>query len=246
MRDVILVTGASSAVGRELLGRLASSRVTVYAHAAKGSGPLREHLAGLSGPAELIPVEADFGAPGGVERLIEAVRAGHGRPNKIVHLSARPLRLERFGELDLGRLQADFDVSVRSITAILGAFLPELAREGAGGRVVLALSSVTLGQPPKAMTAYTTIKYALLGLSRSLAEEYARHRICVNTVSPYTMETAFLAEVPHKYAEIAAAKNPAGRNATPADVAPAIEFLLSEGAGFITGVNLPVAGGAAF
>lgn len=247
MGDVVLVTGASSAVGHALLSRLATSdATTVYAHHAAGGDRLRAHLATLAGPARFIPVEADFAVPAALDHLIDTLRAGHGPPNKIVHACARPLRLERFGQVDLARMQDDFDVSVRSIVTILRSFLPELAKGGQGGRIVFVLSSVTLGEPPKGMPMYAVIKYALLGLMRSLAVEYADKGICVNAVSPYTMETPFLAEVPHKYAEISASKNPAGRNTTPGDVAPVIEFLLSEGARFVTGTNVSVTGGAAF
>jgi 3-oxoacyl-[acyl-carrier protein] reductase len=249
MGDVILVTGASSAVGQALLSRLATSGATaVYAHYATGGERLRAHLATLGGPVQFIPIEADFSSPSAVDSLIDTIRGAHGRPNKIVHACARRLRLERFAQIDLGRMQDDFDISVRSIATILRAFLPELAKEkdGPGGQIVFVLSSVTVGEPAKGMPTYTVVKYALLGLMRALAVEYADKRICVNAVSPYTMETPFLAEVPHKYAEISASKNPAGRNATPGDVAPVIEFLLSEGARFVTGVNVPVTAGAAF
>jgi 3-oxoacyl-[acyl-carrier protein] reductase len=246
MSDVILVTGASSALGLELLTRLAATDATVYAHHATGGERLRDHLGGLRGPATFLPVAADFRSLAEVDQLVATIRQGHGRPNRIVHACARRLRLERFAQIDGARLQDDFDVSVRSIVTILREFLPELARAGAGGRVVLVLSSVTVGEPPKGMPTYTIVKHALLGLMRALAVEYAEARIGVNAVSPYTMETAFLAEVPHKYAEISASKNPAGRNATPGDVAPVIEFLLSEAAGFVTGVNVPVTAGAAF
>jgi len=225
---------------------MANSNAVVYAHYGASANKLLAHLATLSGPARFVPVQADFASQEQVSALIETLRRSHGRPNKIVHLAAQPLVLERFSKLDWYAAQADIDISVRSIAMILKAFLPELAKEGCPGRVVIMLSSVTTGEPPKGFAAYTLVKFALLGLARSLAAEFADKRIGVNAVSPYTMETPFLSRLPHKYVELAAMQNPAGRNATVNDVVPAIEFLLSESAGFITGVNLPVTGGAAF
>lgn len=246
MSDVVLVTGASSDVGLALLTQLAASNVVVYAHHSVGGDKLRTHLAGLSGLARFIAVQADFASDQQVGALIETLRQGHGCPNKIVHLAAIPLVLERFSKLDWDQVQADIDVSVRSITMILKAFLPELVKSGRPGRVVFMLSSVTIGEPPTGFSAYTLVKFTLLGLMRSLANEFAGKRIGVNAVSPYTMETAFLARLPHKFVEIAASRNPAGRNAAVGDVIPAIEFLLSEKADFITGVNLPITAGASF
>ncbi len=246
MADVLLVTGASSDVGRALLARLASRDAVIYAHHAGGGDKLRSQIAGLTGPARIIPVQADFRVPSEVEALVDTVRQGHGTPNKIVHLSALPLALRRFSQFDWNDLEADLAVSVRSITTILRAFLPELAKQGVPGRVVILLSSVTVGEPPKGLAAYTLVKFMLLGLVRALATEYADKRIGVNAISPYTMDTPFLARVPHKFAELTAGQNPMGRNARPEDVAPVLELLLSNEAEFVTGVNLPIAGGAAF
>jgi 3-oxoacyl-[acyl-carrier protein] reductase len=244
--DIILVTGASSDVGRALLTQLAHTNAIVYAHHGSSGDKLKAHLATLSGSAQFLPVQADFNSEEQVTALIDTLRQGHGCPNKIVHLAAAPLILERFSKLDWATTQTDIDVSVRSITMILKAFLPELARAGRTGRVVLMLSSVTTGEPPKGFSAYTLVKFALLGLMRSLAAEFADKFISVNAVSPYTMETPFLARVPHKFIEITASQNPAGRNARVEDVVPAIEFFLSEQSSFITGANLPITAGASF
>ena len=78
-----------------------------------------------------------------------------------------------------------------------------------------------------------------------LAVEYARFGVTVNCVAPSMMETHFLKDTPDLIVQAAAADNPMGRNATPEDVAPAMAFLLSEEARFITGVTLPVTGGSA-
>ena len=64
-------------------------------------------------------------------------------------------------------------------------------------------------------------------------------------MAPSMMETKFLAETPDLVVQASAEANPMGRNATPDDVAPAMEFLLSEEARFITGVVLPITGGSA-
>jgi 3-oxoacyl-[acyl-carrier protein] reductase len=235
--EIVLITGASSDIGVELTRRLAGTSATVFAHHHKGGARLGEIA------PRVRPVAADLRDEADVRRLVETVAAA-GCPSKIVHLPGLPLRMARFPDLDWARLDDDLHLQVRSLGWILQAFLPRMAKEGVRGKVVVMLSSVTLGPPPKNMAAYVVVKAALLGLVRAAAVEYAAKGISVNAVSPYTVETQFLAEVPSKYPELAADANPMKRNARAADVVAAIEFLLSDGAEFLTGVNLPVAGGS--
>lgn len=108
------------------------------------------------------------------------------------------------------------------------------------------LTSYIIGLPPKNATAYIVAKNALRGLAQSLATEYAASGITVNCVAPYMMETKFLSDTPNLIVEASAAANPMKRNAQVTDVVPAMAFLLSEEAGFITGAVLPITGGAAY
>ena len=92
---------------------------------------------------------------------------------------------------------------------------------------------------------HSAVRICKGGLVKSLAVEYAKFGITVNCVAPSMMETHFLKDTPDLIVQAAAEDNPMGRNATPADVVPAMAFLLSDEAGFITGVTLPVTGGSA-
>jgi len=87
---------------------------------------------------------------------------------------------------------------------------------------------------------------ALQGLAKSLAADYASFGVTVNCVMPSMMETKFLADTSELIVQASAEANPMKRNARVEDVVPAMAFLLSEEAGFITGVTLPVTGGSAF
>ena len=129
-----------------------------------------------------------------------------------------------------------------SSLAICNAFLPAMAKRGRG-RVVFILSSVTLGMPPSAMTDYTIAKYAQLGLMRSLASDFGSKGVRVNAVSPSMVDTPFLTEIPGNMIIQNAAAHPMKRNATPNEIAPMVAFLLSDGAEYMNGVNLPITGG---
>ena len=100
--------------------------------------------------------------------------------------------------------------------------------------------------PTKFLSTYVTAKYALLGLGKALAAEYAGRGLQVNMVSPSMMDTKFLENVYGGVVEQSAKNNPQQRNATPEDVASLIEYLFSEANTFITGANIPVTGGEVF
>jgi 3-oxoacyl-[acyl-carrier protein] reductase len=116
----------------------------------------------------------------------------------------------------------------------------------AAARLVFVLSSTTRAIPPKFMSAYGIVKQAQLGLMRALASEYGETGISINAVSPSMVDTRFLDDIPEVARNMSAAASPRKRNAKPEEVARAIEFLLSDGAAYINGIELPVAGGSVF
>lgn len=112
-----------------------------------------------------------------------------------------------------------------------------------GGAIVNVLTTYTLGVPPAKLAAYVTSKYALLGLTRSMAVEFIRYGVRVNAVSPGVTRTEFIADLPEMFVEQLEAGLPMRRLATPQEVAAVICFLLSVDASYINGANLPVTGG---
>lgn len=249
--NILLVTGGSSDIGRELISRLARKRdgPLILAHCFKGGDSLRSFQASAGG-SRVVPIQADFRDPACVANMAHRILSDFGPPCRIVHLSGTSLQYERFQKLDWSRLQDDLNVQVHSIAILLQAFLPRLVRSGQTpgpkaviARIVFLLSSVTLGLPPKHLTAYVIVKSALLGLMRSLAVEFGGQGVNINAVSPSMVETQFLRGIPQLAIESAASVHPRGRNATVEDVCGWIEFLLSEGADYVNGVNIPLTGG---
>ncbi len=166
-----------------------------------------------------------------------------GQPTHFVHLPALQVVNTRFRNFDAARFERDFSLQVRSALQLCQAFVPAMAK-ARFGRVLFVLTSYLLGLPPKNVAAYVTAKSALQGLARSLASEYAAQGVTVNCVAPGMIETGFLSNTSNLIVEANARANPMGRNATVADVVPAMCFLLGDGAGYITGVTLPITGGA--
>lgn len=244
--DIVLVTGASSDIGVELVRTLAAGPMLVLAHGNSNVDRLR-HLA-ESAPSKIVPLQADLRDTRAIAELLDAVER-HGTPRGFVHLPAAPLALERFTEQSWDDLLADLELQLRSAHCVLQRLLPKMqalrTANGPRSKIVFVLSTVTCGLPPASMSRYVIVKHAMLGLMRALAAEYADKGVSVNAVSPSMVDTKFLAATPHKLAEIAAAKSPLKRNAQPSDIVPAIRFLLSSESDYMTGVNLPIAAGTA-
>jgi len=111
------------------------------------------------------------------------------------------------------------------------------------GRIVsIASDAARVGTPREAV--YAGAKAAVMGFSKSLAAEVARHGITVNVVSPATVDTPLLrGMLTPEQIDRREKANPMGRLGQPSDVAAAVVFFASPGAGYVTGQVLSVNGG---
>ena len=238
-----LIAGASSDIGCEIIRRIDEKEGVIYAHYHKNREKIDAIVPSLSG--KIIAVGADLGTVSGVETLIKDIESYCDFPEKIVLLPSPKVANVRFKDLSWQDFQAHLDIQVRAASMILGRFLPKMAR-AKRGKVVFMLSSYTIGVPPPSMANYVTAKYALMGLMKALASEYAGKRITINGISPSMVNTRFLSKINEKIVELESQRNPLGRVAVPSDVAPLVKFLLSDESAYMTGVNIPVTGGMEF
>lgn len=244
MAYTYFVTGATSDVGQALLRRLLKNAPAGTKVLAQGCGDVAKLRALCAQyPGQVQTFDVDLSDREAVAALAALITAGPA-PTHFVHLPALPVVNKQFKRFDQDRFDKDMEIQLHSAIALCKAVLPAMAR-AKFGRVLFIQTSYTIGCPPKNTAAYVMAKSALGGLVKSLAVEYAPFGVTVNCVAPCLMETNFLKDTPELIVEAAAADNPMGRNATPEDVAPAMEFLLSEEARFITGVTLPITGGSA-
>ncbi|MBR0079673.1 MAG: SDR family oxidoreductase [Synergistaceae bacterium] len=239
-KKILLVTGASSEVGTLLIRQTADNYEKIIAHYRNTDEPLLQLKAQFGD--RIIPLQADFSDFDSTQKFIAFVKEKELYPDHIVHLSANKAHNLQFHKQTWDNYQSEIDVSLRSITMICQQLIPHMAKQKYG-KIVFMLSAYLLGVPPKFQGPYITIKYALLGLMRNLAAEYASKRIMVNAVSPDMMETKFLSELPDLVKEQSAKNNPLGRNILVEEVVPSIEYLLSDASNVITGQNIGVTGG---
>ncbi len=243
MSKVYLITGASSDVGQDLILRLLQKEDDSL-FLAQGFGDL-DKLAPLcvQYKKRIRTFDVDLSVPEAVEQFLLSLDMMGVCPSHIIHLPALRALNTKFKNFDEARFALDWQVQINSILAITKQFVPKMAKQKYG-RVLFMLTSYVLGAPPKFMAAYVMAKEAMHGLAKSLAVEYAASGVTVNCVAPSMMETHFLQETPDLVVQASAEANPMGRNARVQDVTPAMEFLLSNEAAFITGVVLPITGGS--
>lgn len=237
---VLFIIGASSDVGMNYIKESHFKYDKIIAHYNSSKEQL-EQLKEEIGD-KMILYRANLSSEKETVNLIKKIVEQEECPTHVLHLPANKYSNYRFHKVEWEIFQQDINIQLRSIVLILKSLLPKMAKNKYG-RVVIMLSSCTNNNAPKYMASYVSTKYALLGLTKALAAEYASKGICVNGISPGLMETKMLSEVSSLIAHQNAESNPQKRNVTVEDVYPVIDFLLSDEANFVTGQNIIVSGG---
>lgn len=237
---ILLLTGASSEIGMHLIKTVGDEYTAVLAHYCSSIDPLLDIQKQLK--CRIIPLQADFGDENSVYDMIRQIR-DIGIPDHIIHIAAPKANNLQFHKYQWCDYENGIHTSLRSIVLLLESFIPVMQKKRYG-RIIFILTSYILGgAAPKYQSPYITVKYALYGLMRNLASEYAGRGITVNGVSPDMMETKFLSKIEPMIIRQNAEKNPLKRNIAVRDVIPAIKYLLSDDAEAVTGQNIGVTGG---
>lgn len=234
-----LITGATSDLGKELIRNLISKDdCQIIACGYNDEHKLDEYKDRLQ------YFDLNLSEKNKVDEFIQILESKCIMPTHFVHFPALPVANVNFRNFDEERFARDLDVQIFSAIK-LSKYVLKGMKKTKFGRIVFMQSSYTIGIPPQNIAAYTMAKSALGAMVKSIALEYARFGVTVNCVAPSMIETNFVKDLNHLVVEMSASSNPMGRNAKVDDVVPAILFLLSEEARFITGVTLPITGGSA-
>ena len=237
---IALVTGASQGIGRACALELAKSGATV-ALAARSGGKLEAVAAEIvAAGGQARTYWLDVSNEGSIRACAKDVLANLGKVDILVNNAG----ITKDG-LALRMKLADFDDVLR--TNLTGAFLLTQAvissmMKGRWGRVINITSVV--GETGAAGQAnYAASKAGMIGLTKSLAREFASRNITINAVAPGFIQTAMTDELPEAHKAAILAQIPLARYGSDHDIAAAVAFLASDAAGYITGHTLDVNGG---
>lgn len=239
-KNIVLITGASSAIGQEIIKKFQNNKNILLATYNKNNFKIKKNS-----KQKIIKLKLDLSNEKKVFEFVKNISKKNLIPNKIIHIADSPLKMSSFTDLNWVDYEKNLNIQIKSFFLILKHVLPIMKKKNYG-KILAILSSVTIGQPPSHMSPYVTSKYAFLGLLKSLSAEYSKYKICINSISPGMMETNFINKIPKKIFEINNQKVPFGRSVKIKDIIPILEFLMSDKSSFITGANIPITGGLNF
>ena len=240
---VAVVTGASKGIGAEIARELAAAGAAVlvnYATSRDAADKVVAEIIGSGGKAAAI--HGDVAKAGDVEHLFAEAKRAFGQIDVLVNNAGiyEFAPLEAVSEAEFHRL---FNTNV---LGVLLATREAVKHFGPNGGSVINLSSVVTRTAPPLSAVYVATKSAVEGITRVLAKELGPRKIRVNSISPGVVET----EGTHSAGIIGSdferqmvQQTPLGRFGQPTDIAPAVVFLASDDARWVTGETPAVSGG---
>jgi 3-oxoacyl-[acyl-carrier protein] reductase len=238
---VALVTGGSRGIGRAVSEQLAKAGAFVVVNYVRGEEEAKKTVAAIEaagGKAEAVGFDVSNMAA--CEAAVAEVAKRHGRLDILVANAGIAIDglILRVKEEDLDRL---FAVNVKGSIACSKAAIKHMMRAKTG-RIVF-LSSIVGEMGNAGQAGYAATKAAIIGVTKTLAREYASRGITVNAVAPGFIDTDMTTQIPPEAKEHMLKAIPLGRTGRGEEVASAVHFLCSDESSYVTGEVLRVNGG---
>ncbi|HEX8659391.1 MAG TPA: SDR family oxidoreductase [Hymenobacter sp.] len=249
---IALVAAASKGLGRAVAEELAAEGASLVL-CARGEAALQETCAAIvsSTGVPVLGIAADVANPADVTRVVQAAQDRFGRIDILVTNAGGP-PAGTFDALSPAMWEAATHLLLTSVVELTRAVLPGMKARGWGR--ILNVTSIAAKQPVDNLMLSNSLRAAVTGLARTLANEVAPFGVTVNNILPgytRTERVVGLAETTAAREGISAAaatarweaEIPMRRLGEPREFAALVAFLCSERASYITGTSIPVDGG---
>ncbi|WP_350029513.1 SDR family oxidoreductase [Caballeronia sp. GAWG2-1] len=224
---VALITAAGKGMGAAIAKELAAHGYNVALMSPSGSAvTLAEQLNGF-GMTGSVAQDAD------IEKFVQGTLEKYGRIDAVVNNTGHPPKGDLLA-LDDAKWHEGLDLIILNVVRVLRRVTPVFQKQGGGA--VVNISSFAAVAPEPVMPVSSALRAALSAFTRLYAERHAAENIRINSVLPGFIDS--WPETPEIVARI-----PAGRFGKTEEIAKTVAFLLSDGAGYITGQNIRVDGG---
>jgi 3-oxoacyl-[acyl-carrier protein] reductase len=238
---VAVVTGASRGIGLEIVRVIAREGCRV-AMVSRSEAALQQAMAEVQAESAdlLLPLAADVSDPEQVKRLFQKVTEHWQRVDFLINnagITRDRLLLRMSGE----DWQSVISTNMNGVFYCTREAISLMIKKRFGRIVNVSSVVAHLGNPGQAN--YCASKAGIEGFTRAVARELASRNITANSVAPGYIDTEMTRSLPPEAREGLLRMIPLGRMGTPADVAEAVRFLLSDQASYITGQVLSVNGG---
>ncbi len=240
---IVLITGSSKGIGAAIAKRIAAEGGIVcinYSRGKESANNLVKFINEQGGTS--FSLQADVGIETEVNRMMEDIVMQYGRLDVLINNAGvySTGSLKEFSDSEYNR---HFNLNVKGLIYCCKAAVTAMPKSG--GSIVNISSSVTSFTPSNSLI-YTASKASVDSLTKTLANELGAKNIRVNAVNPGLVitegvhESGFFDTSFKKHIE---SITPLGRIGEPGDIAPAVAYLASDEAGWVTGENLIIGGG---
>jgi 2-deoxy-D-gluconate 3-dehydrogenase len=236
-----IITGANTGLGQGMCLALAEAGANIVGVGRSDMSETQKMVEAAG--ASFLPVKADLLTLDPIDSILEQAVARFGEIHILIN-NAGIIRREDAIDYTVSDWDDVMNTNLRTLFFLSQAAAKKFIEQGKGGKII-HIASMLSYQGGIRVPAYTASKSAVMGVTRAMATEWAKHGINVNAIAPgymVTNNTENLRKDPKRYGEILD-RIPAGRWGEPSDMGGACVFLASRASDYVHGFTLAVDGG---
>jgi len=240
---IALITGASRGIGEATARLLAEQGAHVIISSRKQEDLDKVAASITAAGGKATAIAAHQGESAALKNLMDEVSSQFGRLDILVNNAATNPYFGHISDTDMGMVEKTLQVNIKGYFE-LSALASKLMKKGGGGSIV-NIASINGVKPGTMQGIYSISKAAVINMTLAFAKECGSWKVRVNAVLPGLTDTKFASALTknEQLLKTVLPQIPLGRMAQPAEIAPAILYLCSDAASYVTGTTLTVDGG---